>query len=229
MRPDMKKVVTERYRDGGGIKQPKGEKRRLQKEGLDCDKRQKLRLRWKLAQCSKEFTDVLGPLYGYLIKQIGRPWNDVYSEVVANLPKGTVTNDHIYTHLWQFVEKDVQMIDGRPYEKQVNRYSGGIQPITSSTVGRHPIHAHSNVFYFKLADGHWYEVLTKPHRVDVVLGIRIDHHIPDDVLGLHHNDQAALRRMYAGCSMVAVSKRLLTKKEIRSANLNPLPAPNIVR
>lgn len=60
----------------------------------------------------KHFTDVLGPLYRFLLKQVGRPWDAVYSEFARNLPKTSLQNRHIYTHLWQFVEKHVVIIDG---------------------------------------------------------------------------------------------------------------------
>jgi hypothetical protein len=66
---------------------------------------------------NKEFTDVIGPLYRYLLKQVGRRWDDVYKEISAELPKNSVQNNHIYTHIWQFVEKDVKIIDGKPYYK----------------------------------------------------------------------------------------------------------------
>ena len=57
MRPDFKKVVTERPRSGGGVKTPKGDKRQWQRYDVeDYPKREKLRAKWD--RCgSKHFTD----------------------------------------------------------------------------------------------------------------------------------------------------------------------------
>lgn len=53
---------------------------------------------------SKDFTDVLGPLRGYLLKQVGRPWDKVYSELAANLDRRTMSGRHIWTHVWMDVQ-----------------------------------------------------------------------------------------------------------------------------
>lgn len=53
---------------------------------------------------NKQSTDVLGPLTGYLRSCVGRPWDDVYSEICANLDKRSTTGAHVFTHLWQFVD-----------------------------------------------------------------------------------------------------------------------------
>src|SRR5207248_1341270 len=113
MRSDMKKVVTERPRSGGGVKTPKGEKRAWQRHALDeLPKREQIRAKWDRGPGGKVFTDVLGPLYRFLLKQVGRPWDAVYSEVAQHLPKTSLQNQHIYTHLWEFVEKNVILVDG---------------------------------------------------------------------------------------------------------------------
>src|SRR5258708_1687591 len=109
MRSDMKKVVTERPRGGGRFKTPKGQKRQRQRFKEDEQPRsERIRPRWR----GKHFTDLLGPLYHYLLKQVGRKWDTIYSEIARNLPKTSVQNCHIYTHIWQFIEKDVQIING---------------------------------------------------------------------------------------------------------------------
>lgn len=43
----------------------------------------------------KSFSDVLGPIDGYLRSAVGRPWNDVYSELSANLGKFSWPLRHI--------------------------------------------------------------------------------------------------------------------------------------
>lgn len=119
MRQDMSKVVTERPRVGMRVKAPKGEgkqKQRLRnKDYEDSPKREKIRRKWKSGwwDC-KEFTDVLGPLRGYLLKQVGRKWDDVYSEICKTLPAKTLQGKHIRDHIDWMVCKHVQIIDGVP-------------------------------------------------------------------------------------------------------------------
>lgn len=113
MRSDMKKVVTERPRSGGGVKTPKGERRLWQGYDVeDYPKSEKIRTKWINHYGGKNFTDVLGPLYRFLLSQVGRKWDNVYSEIAQKLPKTSVPNIHVYTHLWRFVIKDAVLIDG---------------------------------------------------------------------------------------------------------------------
>ena len=80
----------------------------------------------------KEFGENLEPLMRYLQKQVGRPWDKVYSEIRAVCePTGTV-NAHIYQHLWHFVIKDVFIgPDGKPWQKAGAKY-GSESPLTAS-------------------------------------------------------------------------------------------------
>lgn len=113
MRSDMKKVVTERPRSGGGVKTPKGDKRVWQEcAAEDYPQREKIRVKWVSQYGGKNFTDLLGPLYRYLLRQVGRKWDAVYSEICAHLPKTSMQNRHIFTHLWEFVERHVKIVDG---------------------------------------------------------------------------------------------------------------------
>lgn len=43
----------------------------------------------------KEFRDKLGPMYRWLYAQVGRPWNDVYSEVKTKFDDRTTAGRHI--------------------------------------------------------------------------------------------------------------------------------------
>jgi len=53
----------------------------------------------------KGLTDLLGPLKRWLQSQVGRPWNDVYSEACAVIKPDSIIRAHIKTHLLQFVER----------------------------------------------------------------------------------------------------------------------------
>jgi hypothetical protein len=244
MRPDMKKVVTERPRVGGGYKSPKGDMRAWSRyDAEETPKREAIRRKWQSGPGGKVFTDVLGPLYRYLLKQVGRPWDKVYSEIAQNLPKTSVQNRHVYTHVWQFVEKDVVILDGVPC------YNGGgahgrplyanrryqqlyVHPVTGLLCRarkRYPAHTppriepgikvYPGVQYHKL-DGVWYEVIVRPHprTVEMPGNLRYPLSIVDTVLQRRYVSLQELVHVYGGY-YIAVSKRRLTRREIRAACL----------
>ena len=56
---------------------------------------------------TKEFSDVLGPIEGYLRKQCGRPWDRVYSEISKVLGSGSFPIRHVlYQHILPDVLKE---------------------------------------------------------------------------------------------------------------------------
>lgn len=118
MRSDMAQVVTEKPRSGGRVKTPKGSKKEYQWEVRnECEKhREKIRLKWDRTYYEKQFTDVLGPIVGYLRKQVGRKWDHVFSDICHNLPNNSLNTSHVRDHIKGFVETDVILIDGVPYE-----------------------------------------------------------------------------------------------------------------
>ena len=71
----------------------------------------------KVRKKTKYLSDHLGPLRRLLRSKVGQPWNDVYSELRQRLDRNTVTGLHVLSHLWDYVEQHVEMIDGVPYCK----------------------------------------------------------------------------------------------------------------
>lgn len=66
---------------------------------------------------TKGLSDHLGPLKRLLRSKVGQPWDDVYSELCQRLDRSTITGQHVIDHLWDFVIRDVEIIDGHPYAK----------------------------------------------------------------------------------------------------------------
>lgn len=185
MREDMAKVVTERPRSGPRVKAPKGEHRRRDwEERHGCEPySEKIGRKWHSWE-GKNFTDVLGPLYGYLLKQVGRPWDKVYSEICRHLPADSVQGSHIRDHVFQFVELHVKMIDGKPYNSEgtypIHHYNRGypfglyVNPVTGllcklkaeplprrkRTFAGVPVPGVTDRQYHKI-EGVWYELTLK--------------------------------------------------------------------
>jgi hypothetical protein len=67
---------------------------------------------------TKYFSDHLAPLYRWLHSQVGEDWNDVYRKLCQQLDITTLSGQHILTHVWDFVEINVVLIDEIPYRKQ---------------------------------------------------------------------------------------------------------------
>lgn len=254
MRSDMDKCVTERPRAGGRTKSPKGQNKRQQKEchnWEDAPKSEKIRQKWEQDYNQKEFTDVLGPLYGYLRSKIGQKWDDVYSEICQNLPKTNVQYIHIHTHINQFVEKNVILIDGQPHssnglpmwsysryhsmyvnpttgllcEIQVKKYAKTKKPQPRWT-DKNRTHQHIVIA------GSWFEVevkkfTSKATRYDLhpIAGIYApyDHGLCRRVYLNNWHEIQDLKRLYGG-EYLGVSKRQLNSREIKKLNLPKLSA-----
>ncbi len=127
MRSDMAKVVTERPRRGHGNPSKKWG-RRLRKSEYDAEdhgpSRAPIARRHQYGWNAKEFSDLLGPLRRYLCKQVGRPWDKVWSEVTRNLDSRSLSGQHIFDHIQWDVEQHVWLgPDGSLYH---NRWSGRV-------------------------------------------------------------------------------------------------------
>lgn len=124
MRRDMGKIITEAPRYGSDLPNHKtGGTVRWDGPDGDYDKsswepgtsrKSKTMMKWG----RKEFSDVLGPLSRWLEKQLGRPWDAIYSELCANLDKRKVTHKHVLDHVKSWVDLHVYLgTDGVYYPK----------------------------------------------------------------------------------------------------------------
>jgi len=119
MRKDMKKVIVTPGRVGGGGKYP----RHRYRFELDDEDYEIIRERgtpkgrgmrkpheqgW---DTTKEQTDHLGPIIGLLKKNVGRKWNDVWSEICEFADTRDLMGDHLRRHVMWFVETATEIND----------------------------------------------------------------------------------------------------------------------
>ena len=78
----------------------------------------------KTREQTKYFSDHLGPIRRWLRSKVGQPWDMVYNELCQQIDTKTLCGQHLLFHVWQFVEREVDLIDGVPYHKNGYRYSG---------------------------------------------------------------------------------------------------------
>jgi len=131
MRDDMSKVVTERPRERHYLA---NRKTRLRIRRYDPEKdyadlplrvsgsRNKHLVNAQSQGRSwyhrvKQFSDLIGPLERFLRSNVGRPWDDVYSEMKRTLDSRKVTGQHIFDHVkWEVELHPVVGEDGKIYE-----------------------------------------------------------------------------------------------------------------
>ena len=102
----MHKVVVERPRWNPGPD------KRGRRANLDVDLLPRCEGMRRAHSQRKCFSDLLGPLRRWLHSQLGRPWNDVYSEACRVIKPDSVIRAHIKTHLLEFVMRDTFVRDG---------------------------------------------------------------------------------------------------------------------
>ena len=118
MRHDIAKLIVERPRTGAGGQLSKQYRRevmwsRLVQEGREEDSPPRESIRRKWGWDRKEFSDYLAPVKGFLRKSVGRPWDDVWSEIDSHLSVASTTQRHVLGHVEDYVEMNaVEQADG---------------------------------------------------------------------------------------------------------------------
>lgn len=134
MRDDIAKLICERPRrnaNGSLSKQYRREVAwsRLVQEGREEDSPLREQTRRKWGWDRKEFSDYLVPIEGFLRKSVGRPWDDVWSEITAHLSVGSTTQRHVLGHVRDYVEINaIEQEDGsitEPNGRKIYSYRSG--------------------------------------------------------------------------------------------------------
>ena len=132
MRDDMFKVIVERPRRGVGYYSTLPNEYRAAKRfkvntycnpdlsGIEYDvvdefSSTKLPMRARsIGWDGKRLNENLNPLRRFIAKQVGRPWNDVYSEISAKLDTNSTVKQHVRDHLKDYVSvKTYRTEDGQ--------------------------------------------------------------------------------------------------------------------
>lgn len=101
----------------------------------ECDKKV-ARQRTPMTRSGKELSDFLAPLMGWLRKQVGKKWDNVYSQLSEIMPDG-VHSDHIKSHIRSWIEEKVFLIDGIAHKKPM--YSGDFSPVPKNELYVDPL------------------------------------------------------------------------------------------
>ena len=118
MRKDMDKLLVTTPRVGSSMKNREvREARRSAREG-DYDnlpRNSSMKPKSRRWDDRKQLNEYLTPLVRYLKKNCGRPWDKVYSEICENMDRRGIVQDHIFQHLFDYVERNPIFKDGKPH------------------------------------------------------------------------------------------------------------------
>lgn len=135
MRRDMAKVIVERPRfyESYSRSNPSYEKNKILQYDEDAfNKNEGMRKPHVYKHGGKGLNENLAPLRRFLRSQVGRLWDDVYSEISKCINVNSATQAHIREHIFQYVEKDVYIKDGIPYHSAW----GKDVPLAKETYGK---------------------------------------------------------------------------------------------
>lgn len=241
MRADMAQVIVERPRFGSRIHgKPKGYRRSVQRLSEDESPRRE-GMKRRCRGGSKTLNEHLGPLRRYLDRQVGRPWDQVFSEICANIDRNSAVQDHVRDHVAGYVARHVILIDGVPcngaggwnYGKplhQLRYWPWYVCPrtgllrrvkVTSRKRQRRPEKESPPKFILigetlqcRFLDGAWHLVTLKPLPAPPVRRERCTG--VDVLLNLPVARLTPLEaRQHYGAAVYAVAKRRLARRELR--------------
>ena len=156
MRKDMFKVIVERPRRGADF--PVNRSRLAGENDLPSRVGMK-RFRMLNRTKSKWLNENLAPLKRYLIKQAGRPWSKVYSEICENLDADNTVKQHVRDHLQDFVVTKVAI--GRNGEWMNGSTRGGRYRATVAP-WHQPLYVDPNDGILKPSDKLWKKMRIDP-------------------------------------------------------------------
>jgi len=92
------------------------------------------RARASSARHEKDLNENLAPLKRYLMRQVGRPWDKVYSEICRTIDTRSAIGLHVLQHVGSFIALDTFIENGRVCERSwrsVTEVSGlYVHPVT---------------------------------------------------------------------------------------------------
>ncbi|SRR5665213_9721 len=105
MRSDMSKIIVERPRRGGSYDR----KGRPAREFENIPAKQSMK---RGHSDLKELNENLKPLKRYLHKNVGRPWDKVFSEICENIRMDNAVQKHVRGHVFDYVYPHV-IVEGK--------------------------------------------------------------------------------------------------------------------
>ncbi len=113
--------LIECYRRGRRTKQRKGYNNMV-KRNMYENAKQKESMKFKHGGGTRSFNDNLEPLQRFLMSNVGKNWDKLYSELCKQLKKNTVSGLHVFNHLYDFVYEKVWIEERKVYYLRWGKY-----------------------------------------------------------------------------------------------------------
>lgn len=153
MRADMHKVICESPRAGQYWA------RRFPRPQIDFENTPKVEGIKRPHRNKKWFGEHLGPLKRWLRSQVGRDWNEVYSEASQVIKPDSVVRAHIRFHMLEMVQRDTFIRDSEVWCITRRRWSESNEmPVSELGKRWHPFYVHPDT-------GLLCEIPDKPRRL----------------------------------------------------------------
>lgn len=133
MREDMFKVIVERPRRKVGAS-PRSARRYRNSEDAPA------KLGIKQGHTDRKWlNENLMPLKRWLESQVNRPWGKVYAELCAHIDRRSTVQEHIFSHIDDFVLRNTWLVDRKVYASE--QWTGHCVPIEAmrATLYVHPV------------------------------------------------------------------------------------------
>ena len=186
MRSDMHKVIVERPRRLGSswknrktaLRLSASERSQAITDAEDYDSGHR---RASSARHEKGLNENLAPLKRYLMAQVGRPWNKVYSEICRTIDTRSAIGLHVLQHVEDFIAVDTYIENGQVFERNRRWFmrSRGlyVHPVTGiirlpkrrQSKPKRPelsLVAVSEMFEYEKIDGLWFQMEYRACRPD---------------------------------------------------------------
>ncbi len=113
--------LIECYRRGMRSKQKRGYNNKMKRNGYEVA-RQTESIKFMHGGGTRHFNDNLEPLKRFLISKVGKNWNKVHSELCSQLKKNTVSGQHVFNHLFDYVYLNVVLENRTVYFLRFGKY-----------------------------------------------------------------------------------------------------------
>ena len=119
MKKDMDKLLVTTARIGSSLKnsEVKRHRRTNEKDYENLPSYSSMKPKGRRYEERKQLNEYLNPLIRFLRKNCNRPWEKVYSEICENLDRRTAVQNHIFDHLFDYVETKPIFIENKPYHR----------------------------------------------------------------------------------------------------------------
>lgn len=127
MRSDMSKVVLEKERDNSreGFRRVRHQKRWTHGDPDELPQRESMKARYGDGWRYKEPSYQSNPMIGFLRKNCGRLWDDVYAEVCRNSPRRLRHFGDLRKQCSNLVEQNTHDLDGKVYVENSGKWLHG--------------------------------------------------------------------------------------------------------